>query len=414
MTDSSTHKDSSDVLPLRIGRFEVLHDGRFTPWGESYVVNDGALTGRLNLFAPWLSQDPSFRASFEQMAPSMVNLEHPSLGRNYEFGISDGRLYTVEEEFAGTSIREISRLLDACVSVTPISVRRTAISLCSALDAVHRLTYPNGDPIHLVYRAPLPGRIFFTPKGDIKLSAPIPWSSVWLNLNRYQVEDRETHFFRAPEEFKEGKAYIHHDLYALARCLLSMLRPAPPHSPLKRAEQYVQESLKNLHEIDPDFAQVLDKALSKSPEDRFQTASAMKDALAPLTSDELEQSNAEVQQFITETRSNTRKNAEALARSVRNIADVQRRLRPASTTDTTQEILRRRAFTVDIPISKAPTRSEVRRQTPTHPEPSAQSAFPATAGAFDAPPPVSRRPPQRTPTPTSLPGVITPPHRPKK
>src|SRR5699024_6080981 len=122
------------------------------------------------------------------MAPSLVKLEHKSLGRNHEFGITEGRLYTVEEEFAGTSIREISRLLDASISVSPVSVRRTALSLCSALDAVHRLTYPNGDPIHLVYRTPLPGRIFFTPNGGIKLSAPIPWPSVWLNLSRYQVE----------------------------------------------------------------------------------------------------------------------------------------------------------------------------------------------------------------------------------
>src|SRR5699024_778486 len=153
------------------------------------------------------------------------------------------------------------RLLDASISVSPVSARRTALSLCSALDAVHRLTYPNGDPIHLVYRTPLPGRIFFTPSGDIKLSAPIPWPSVWLNLSRYQVEDRQTHFFRAPEEFIDGKAYIHHDLYALSRCLLTMLRPAPLHSPLERAEQYIQDSLKSLHQTDPDFASVLEQAL---------------------------------------------------------------------------------------------------------------------------------------------------------
>lgn len=399
---------------MRIGRFEVLQDGRFSPWGESYVVSDGKLTGRLNLLAPWLSQDPSFRAGFEQMAPSMVNLEHPSLGRNYEFGIADGRLYTVEEEFTGTSIREISRLLDASVAVTPTSVRRTAISLCSALRAVHELTYPNGDPIHLVYRAPLPGRIFFTPTGGIKLSAPVPWSSVWLNLNRYQVEDRETHFFRAPEELQEGKAYVHHDLYALARCLLSMLRPAPPHSPLERAAQYVEQSLQKLHQSDPDFAQVLVKALSHDPADRFQSAEAMQNAIAPLSQEELERSNAEVQQFIAETRSNTRKNAEALARSVRNIANVQRQLPSLDSDGPREEVLRRRAYTVDIPISKAPTRAEVRKQTPSHPVPSTQSAYPSSSSAFDAPPPVPRRPPQRTPTPTSLPGVQSGAKRPKK
>lgn len=413
MTDSSTPKDTSCHSPRRIGRFEVLREGRNTPWGESYVVSDGTLTGRLNLMAPWLSEDPSFRASFEQMAPSLVNLEHESLGRNHEFGIAAGRLYSVEEEFEGTSIREISRLLDARISISPVSARHTALTLCSALNAVHSLTYPNGDPIHLLYRTPLPGRIFFTPDGGIKLSAPIPWPSVWLNLSRYQVEDRQTHFFRAPEEFTDGKAYVHHDLYALSRCLLTMLRPAPLHSPLERAEQYIQDSLQSLHQTDPDFAAVIEQALSPMPHERFQSAKDMADAIPALTDDDLAQSNAEVQQFLKETQSNIRKNAGALARSVKNISNVQRRMRTENPEEQS-EVLRRRAYTVDIPISRAPTRTDVRRQTPTHTQPSATELFPPPTSAFDAPPPITRRPPQRTPTPSSLPSVAQPPSRPKK
>src|SRR5699024_916133 len=108
VVDSSTPPSSSDAAPRRIGRFDVLKAGRYTPWGESYVVPHGNSFGRLNIYAHWLSQDPSFRASFEQMAPSLVELDHPSLGRNYEFGLIEGRLYSVEEEFEALSIREIS------------------------------------------------------------------------------------------------------------------------------------------------------------------------------------------------------------------------------------------------------------------------------------------------------------------
>lgn len=415
MVDSSTPPNTADASVRRIGHFDVLKIGRYTPWGESYVVRDGTRTGRLNICAHWLSQDPSFRASFEQMAPSLVKLDHPNLGRNYEFGLIDGRLYSMEEEFSASSIREISHILDASISVSPISVRRAAIDLCSALHAVHQVTYPNGDPVHLLYRVPLPGRIFFTEEGSIKLGAPVPWPAIWLNLNRYRVEDRETLFFRAPEELHGAPATIHHDLYALARCLLIMLRPAPQHTPIKRAEKYVRESLQELEQTYPKFAAVLHRALADDPDARFQCAEDMMHALEPLNDAELEQSNAEIRQFLTESRARPTKNPQDLAQSVQKISKVQQPLRRKSGPDQASEVLRRRAYTVDIPIARAPKRSDVRRQPLSQKHTTPHTLPQNDSGAFDAPPPISKRPPQRTPTPPSLPSVPPQDHtRPKK
>lgn len=389
MVDSSTPTSTSGAPSLKIGRFEVLRTVSCTPWGESYVVTDGTLTGRLNLFAPWLSQDPSFRESFERIAPVMVALEHPNLGQNYEFGIYNGRLYEVEQEFTASSMAEVSRILDARGSVTPITVRRAAIELNSALHAVHSLTYPNGDPINLLYRAPFPGRMFFTPSGEMKLSAPVVWPEAWLNLNRFRVLDRKTYLFRSREDIEGHPVGISDDIFSLSRCLLLLLRPSPPQSSTHRTLQYLETSLKELRHQDPAFAAVIDRTLSDDPSERFTCAQDVIDALEPLSPQELERSNAEVQQFAIETRSAERQNAEELERSLRNISRVQQALRETQSAVSGQEVLRRRPPAVDIPIKQRLRSTGFSQPTPIPPASNVHS--------FDAPPPITERHTQLTP-----------------
>lgn len=413
MVDSSTLMSTSGASSIQIGRFEAVRAIRSTPWGESFVVTDGTLTGRLNLFAPWLSEDPSFRALFERIAPVMVKFEHPNFGQNYEYGISDGRLYEVEQEFTAPSVHEVSRLLDARGSVTPITVRRAAIELNSALHALHSITFPNGDPTHLLYRAPFPGRMFFTPAGEIKLSAPVAWSGTWLNLNRYKVQDRHTQFLRSPQDIRGERVGVSDDIYALSLCLLLLMRPAPVHATAQRTQQYLNASLEDLRAQDPAFASVIDKTLSVDPNARFTSAQDVVDALAPLSSEELELSNAEVQQFIVETRSASRQNAEDLARSLRNISQVQATLRSKHSSPQEYATLRRRAPTVNIPMEEAPSRSDARRRLSTPPQPTPAPASASNVDAFDAPPPIPRR--YTRATPQSLEQVVaaTPPSDPK-
>lgn len=385
MADRFSSSKTSARRAIRFGHLEVVRSLNSTPLMDTFVVRDSDGTRILRLLAPWLSDDAPFRTNFERMAPSMVELDHPNLGRTFEFGVVDNRLYTLGEHFFTPSVRSMNRMLNARATFTTETVRRIAFDLCHALHTVHTLKYPDGEAIQLLYRDPLAGYIFFQSDGEVVFRDPGPWAQVWSNLKRYQIRDRSTDPFRAPEDLRGEDLDARSDLFALARTLLIMLNPVPLHSTSSRVRRHLDDSLALLRAEDPAFADVLSRALRERRDERFASAAEMADAMAPLRPAERARSNAEAQQFIEETRSSNRKKPDELTSSLRNIERVQRILPDPAPASRSGDIVRRRAETIDIPIDSFPDlkalRDHAARQRPK------REPFSGRPDAFDAPPP---------------------------
>lgn len=354
MSDRLSHSSSLEGRPLRIGHFEVVRSISSTPMMDTCVVQDGDATRILRLMAPWLSADVVFRTSFERMSAAFVGLDHPNLGRSYEFGIIENRLYTLGEHIVAPSLRSMNHTLKARATLTPPTIRRIALELCAGLHAVHTLTYTDGEPIRLLYRDPFAGYIFFERNGRVILREPGPWAMGWLNHKRFVVHDRSTSPYRAPEDLRGEELDVSSDLYALARTLLIMRAPTPLHAPPQRVSQQLDEALTQLQCEAPNFAAVLRKATHPKREERYASAKEMAADIEPLTKDELDMSSAEARQFLEETQSPYQKRPDELSSSLQNIAKIQRREHEPTPKHPPSVSARRRTQTIDLPLDALP------------------------------------------------------------
>lgn len=327
-----------------IGQYTIIKSLSSTVWSDNFLVRhetDGFL-GRLDLYATWLSRDTAFRRSFEHMAPIMVSHEHIGLGRHYEFGVSDGRLYTVEEHFTVPSPRTWNRVFDGQANLSIPTLQRTTIELCHALHAVHILQDESGQRLGLLYRDPIPGHIFFQTDGRAKLRAPRPFSQQWLNRSRYRINDRQLMFFRPPEESHDHQASISGDMYALARSILMMHYPAAAHKAEQRQREFTRLALIQITEQNPTLGRALTKALDPDPTQRFPSAAAMAQSIPPLTERQLQACTNEIEQFRIETKDERRKMSDELATSIEKIRRIQQVVtRPIPTPLPSTPLLRR-------------------------------------------------------------------------
>jgi len=354
VSDRLSHSSSLEGRPLRIGHFEVVRSISSTPMMDTCVVQDGDATRILRLMAPWLSADVVFRTSFERMSAAFVGLDHPNLGRSYEFGVIENRLYTLGEHIVAPSLRSMNHTLKARATLTAPTIRRIALELCAGLHAVHTLTYTDGEPIRLLYRDPFAGYIFFERNGRVILREPGPWAMGWLNHKRFVVHDRSTSPYRAPEDLRGEELDVSSDLYALARTLLIMRAPTPLHAPPQRVSQQLDEALTQLQCEAPNFAAVLRKATHPKREARYASAKEMAADIEPLTKDELDMSSAEARQFLEETQSPYQKRPDELRSSLQNIAKIQRREHEPTPEHPRSISARRRTQTIDLPLDALP------------------------------------------------------------
>lgn len=389
MTDShsTASNKASPRETRRLGPFEFLRPMGSTPYADVFLVKDGPHSRVLRLLSAWLSDDASYRALFERMAPSLVTLDHPNLSRIHEVGVIDNRLYLLSEHINGPSIRRMNRMLNARATITPMTMRRALLQVVHALQVVHEHHYPDGEPIALIYNDPLPGYLFFQLDGGMMLRDPIPWPLPWLNSSRFIVRDRSTDAYRPPEDLEGLDRHVSNDFYVLANSMLIMLDPPPLHATTSRVRKHLSSALERVKAHDLVLGATFDRCLHPNPHMRFQSATELIADILPLTDEELQASEVEVQQFIRETSSHGFKKPEELSSSLRAIQEVQaRHERPRNTEPTRRsDYTRRRAQTIDLPIDALPDLKALRDIARLK---SAAKDPQRPVSPFDAPPPV--------------------------
>jgi serine/threonine-protein kinase len=235
---------------------------------------------------------------FEREAEITTHFSHPHIAKTIELGKWDGRLYIAMEFLAGTSLAD---LLDADPHKNGgrLSVKRTIAIMRPVLDA---LDYAHG--LGVVHRDLKPENIMIVPArgffsfecvklldfGIAKLEedGPLPGrklTQVGLLLG--------TPGYMSPEQAVGQRADVRSDLYSCGVLLYEMLagrRPFEANSSLEVLGMHVNATPKSLREsageasIPPAVEGVVMRALAKRPEERFQSARELRDALGRVSS----------------------------------------------------------------------------------------------------------------------------------
>ncbi len=203
---------------------------------------------------------------------------HPNIVHVYDAGVtSDNHPYLVMELCTGGSYAD---RLKAGRRLSPQHVRDVGIKIADALDAAHRAGILHRDvkPANiLINRYEVAGLADFglAVVRDAGKDGSIPMDSL-------------TPAYAAPEVFRLEPPTEAVDIYALGATLYALLAGRPPRWPERGSVSPAQlvalhnQPLPALPQLGDDFFAVLVTAMAIRPADRFESAAALRDALAAL------------------------------------------------------------------------------------------------------------------------------------
>jgi serine/threonine protein kinase len=205
--------------------------------------------------------------NFEREAEILATLNHPAIPQIYDYFSFGDRAYLVMEYIQG---KDLEAILNSTEDFLPVEqVRQWAVEICDVLSYLH-----NHKPEPIVFRDMKPSNVMIDHHRRVRL---IDFGIA----KTFQIGQPGTMIgtdgFAAPEQYK-GMASPAADIYALGATLHHLLtrrdpRLEPPFSFNKRP---IQDYNPNVPDA---MVQVVMRALSYNPEERYASAEAMRQSM---------------------------------------------------------------------------------------------------------------------------------------
>ncbi len=226
-----------------------------------------------------LVDEEQFLARFKREAKAVASLRHPNIVQVFDCDVQDDTYYMVMELLEAENLA--MRLDDHHAHDERIAWGDLVRIMLDVLDA---LAYAHGEG--MIHRDVKPANILLTRRGQAVLTdfgiAQIVGST------RYTVSGAlmGTLSYMAPEQGLEGQCDARSDIYSLGIVFYEMMLGEPPfdaETPLAILMKHVNDPLPLPRQKDPTiptpFERVVLKALAKRPQDRYQSAEEMGQAL---------------------------------------------------------------------------------------------------------------------------------------
>lgn len=221
-----------------------------------------------------LMHESSFRERFYREVEVIAGLQHPHILPVYDFGEFEGMPYIVMAFIGGGTLADI-------IANGPMSVPDAEVVVRQMADA---LDYAHSKGI--IHRDFKPANVLLDERGNTYLSD--------FGLARITATDSQitgtgmlgTPTYMAPELAMNNTLTPGVDIYALGVTFFQMLTgrvPYEAHTPLGVLMMHTNDPVPNVQEFRPDLSDniqhVIERAMAKSPEERFATAGEMARAL---------------------------------------------------------------------------------------------------------------------------------------
>ncbi len=273
-------QDERGLIGKTIGTYQVDRFVGRSHISSVYKATDLQLQREVSLriLDPLLAQDSGQRQRFLEEARILSRLDHPNVVKVMSYNRADNEVFMVQELITGGSLR---RLLES------YTVNDNQMDLRDAVDLVVQMA--NG--LHYAHQQGLIHRDI-TPDNIVLKEASVIGPLVKYNpiltdfsIARYaRTEDLyddegDTSFaYISPEAANGERTDIRSDIYELGIVLFELLSGAPPYAPFSVAEairMHAREPIPRVSERRPgiplDLEAVVNKALQKTSNDRYQT-----------------------------------------------------------------------------------------------------------------------------------------------
>jgi len=262
----------------RIGKYEILEQIGRGGQGTVYRARDTGLDRivAIKVIDQSVADDPGYLDALRREAQLAANLDHPNIVTVHAFEVENDTPYIVMEY--------VPHALDRQIRSGRLEPRRAvaiAEQVCRGLAHAHELG--------VVHRDIKPANILLTANGDAKISDFGIARAIASSTRAPRTSAAGTYAYLPPEQWEENPAVDRRsDIYALGVTLFEVLAGTVPftgNSVIEVHRQHQQDPVPQLPRnvrAPSGLGDVIQKAMAKRPELRFQTAGDMAVALGGL------------------------------------------------------------------------------------------------------------------------------------
>ncbi len=256
--------------------------------GEAQSVQGFKKKVAIKRVLPHLAQNQNFIGMFLDEARLGARLTHANIVSVTDIGAADGTFFIVMEYVEGANLKKIIETLRQQGRPFPFKeALYLCMEACRGLSFAHELEDDAGKLLNIVHRDVSPPNILISKRGEVKVTDfGLAKASTQLEKTDPGVVKGKFSYL-APEAARGEDVDARADLFAMGIVLWEMLAGRrlflgeTDYQTVQLVQQAQVPSLSRLNpEVDAEFEQVLAKALTREPRERYQSAREMGDALA--------------------------------------------------------------------------------------------------------------------------------------
>jgi eukaryotic-like serine/threonine-protein kinase len=254
-----------------------------------------------------LAEDQSFVKSFVREARLASYLQHANIIQIYDLGL-ERRVYFIAMEFVrGHDLRKILRQTARATGPMPVPMMLALTrQLCDALDYAHSRADDSGEPLGIVHRDISPSNLLVSADGHLKVIDFGIAKATTASLRTHSGRVKGKFSYMAPESIRGQPLDHRSDIFSVGIVAYEMLTAQPlfaarsEYDTLQKITELALEPPSRRNPFcPPDLDDIVLTALSRSPDERWQSAGAMMRALDTVARKlALQATNREVAEWV--------------------------------------------------------------------------------------------------------------------
>ena len=280
-----------ETYPRRFGKYLLLESIATGGVAQLFLGKITGLQGfeklvAIKMILPHLSGEKDLVKAFIDEAKLAALLSHPNIVQIYDFGLMEDSYFIAMEYLFGKDLRHIFQ--KAREKEAPLSLEHAlyiTARICSGLGYAHKLTDLQGKPLHLIHRDISPQNILITYGGEVKIVDFGIAKAAGQSSTTQHGSIKGKVAYMSPEQASGEIIDQRSDIFSTGILLYEMLTQKRMFTGdtmeildkvRKRDFEPPEKAMENLP---PELYKILDRALAKDVNQRYQFCGEMQGAV---------------------------------------------------------------------------------------------------------------------------------------